>query len=252
MLAGIAAAAEAAKGMDVAIVVLGETNILCSEAHGRTSLNLPGYQEELLEAIQATGTPVVLVLSNGRPLSVNWAARHVPAILEMWFPGDQGGDAIADVLFGDVNPSGRLPITFPKTVGQILFNFPAKPGSQDHDIGMVDGALFPFGFGLSYTTYAFGNLRISPERQGTQGQRRGRLRCDHSGFLRAWRRGGAALPARRLQQRDHRRQAAARLSPGCTWRRARRAPHTLSSPRKTSPSTTPITSWTVELPAASP
>jgi beta-glucosidase len=168
--AGITAAANAAKGMDAAIVVLGETDAICSEAHGRTSLNLPGYQEELLEAVQATGTPVVLVLSNGRPLSVNWAARHVPAIVEMWFPGDQGGDAVADVLLGDTNPSGRLSITFPKTVGQIPFNFPAKPGSQDHDVGMVDGALFPFGFGLSYTTFGFDHLQISPERQGTQGQ----------------------------------------------------------------------------------
>ncbi len=170
VLAGIAAAVEAARGMDAAIVVLGETDEICREAHGRTSLNLPGYQEELLEAIQATGTPVVLVLSNGRPLSVNWAARHVPAIVEMWFPGDQGGDAVADVLFGDADPSGRLPITFPKTVGQIPFNFPAKPGSQDHDVGMVDGALFPFGFGLSYTTFSFGNLQISPGRQGPQGR----------------------------------------------------------------------------------
>jgi len=167
---GIAAAANAAKGMDAAIVVLGETDAICSEAHGRTSLNLPGYQEELLEAIQATGTPIVLVLSNGRPLSVNWAARHVPAIVEMWFPGDQGGDAVADVLLGNTNPSGRLPITFPKTVGQIPFNFPAKPGSQDHDVGMVDGALFPFGFGLSYTTFAFDHLQVSPGRQGTQGK----------------------------------------------------------------------------------
>jgi beta-glucosidase len=168
--AATAAAAAAARGVDAAIVVLGETDAICSEGHGRTSLNLPGYQEELLEAIQATGAPVVLVLSNGRPLSVNWAARHVPAIVELWFPGDQGGDAVADVLLGDVNPSGRLPITIPRTVGQVPFNFPAKPGSQDHDLGMVDGALFPFGFGLSYTTFAFDHLSISPARQGTQGR----------------------------------------------------------------------------------
>ncbi len=95
---------------------------------------------------------------------MNWAAKHVPAIVEMWFPGEQGGAAIADVLFGDYNPSGRLPITFPKSVGQIPFNFPAHPGSQGRDFGQVEGALWPFGFGLSYTTFKYANLKISPER----------------------------------------------------------------------------------------
>jgi len=168
--AGIAAAAEAAKGAEVAIVVLGETDLLCSESHGRVSLNLPGYQEELLQAIHATGVPTVLVLTNGRPLSVNWAAKNVPAILEAWFPGEEGGDAIADVLFGDCNPSGRLSITFPKSAGQIPIAFPSKPGAQAADKGMVRGPLFPFGHGLSYTTFSFANLRITPERALADGK----------------------------------------------------------------------------------
>jgi beta-glucosidase len=161
---GIAAAAKAAQGMDVAIVVLGETDEICSESHSRLSLNLPGYQEELLQAIHATGVPTVLVLTNGRPLSINWAAKHVPAILETWFQGEQGGDAIADALFGDYNPGGRLSLTFPKSVGQVPYNFPAKPGSQGRDRGMVHGPLYAFGHGLSYTRFEYANLKLSTER----------------------------------------------------------------------------------------
>ncbi len=164
--ADIAAAVAAARDVDVIIAVLGETEEISQESASRISLNLPGNQEELLEALQATGKPVVLVLSNGRPLSVNWAAKHVPAIVELWFPGEQGGAALADVLFGDYNPSGRLPITFPKSVGQIQYNFPAHPGSQARDGGQVSGALFPFGFGLSYTTFTYSNLKVAPERGG--------------------------------------------------------------------------------------
>ena len=167
--AGIDAAVAAAQGVDVAFVVVGETGAICAESHGRTSLALPGYQEDLVRAISATGVPVVLVLSNGRPLSINWENRHVPAIVELWFPGDQGGSALADVVFGDYNPSGRLPITFPKSVGQLPLNFPARPGSQAKDSGMVTGPLYPFGFGLSYTTFTYANLKVSPTRQGTQG-----------------------------------------------------------------------------------
>ncbi|MBE2216548.1 MAG: glycoside hydrolase family 3 C-terminal domain-containing protein [Opitutaceae bacterium] len=159
--AGIAEAVAAADGVDVIIAVLGETDELCRESASRVSLDLPGYQQELLEALAATGRPVVLVLSNGRPLSVNWAARHVPAIVEMWFPGEEGGAALADVLFGDVNPSGRLPITFPRSVGQVMMNFPAHPGSQARDAGQVEGVLYPFGHGLSYTTFAYEDLRLS-------------------------------------------------------------------------------------------
>ena len=165
--AGIAAAVAAAQDVDLIIAVLGEVEDIAQESHSRTSLDLPGNQEDLLRALAATGKPLVLVLSNGRPLSVNWAVRHVPAIVEMWFPGEQGGAALADILFGDVNPSGKLSITIPKSVGQIPFNFPAKPGSQGRDLGMVQGPLFAFGHGLSYTKFGYGDLKISPERAGT-------------------------------------------------------------------------------------
>ena len=168
--AGIAEAVEAARDVDVIIAVLGETDELCRESASRVSLNLPGYQEELLQALHATGKPVVLVLSNGRPLSINWAAKHVPAIVEMWLPGEEGGAALADILTCDYNPAGRLPITFPKSVGQVQMNFPAHPGSQGKDAGQVTGVLYPFGHGLSYTTFAYANLRVSPERQGPQGR----------------------------------------------------------------------------------
>ena len=118
----------------------------------------------MLEALHATGKPLVLVLSNGRALSVNWAAQNVDAIVEMWFPGEDGGAALADVLCGDYNPAGRLPVTFPRSVGQIPLNFPAHPGSQARDFGQVTGPLYPFGHGLSYTTFRYANLKISPER----------------------------------------------------------------------------------------
>ncbi len=174
--AGIDSAVAAAKGAEVAIVVVGENDAISREGASRISLNLPGYQEELVEAIQATGIPVVLILTNGRPLSVNWPVKHVPAVVEMWFPGADGGNALADVLFGDCNPSGRLPITFPRSVGQIPLNFPAHPGSQARDAGQVTGPLFPFGHGLSYTTFTYSNLKITPERQDPAG--RIQISCD--------------------------------------------------------------------------
>jgi beta-glucosidase len=164
--AGIAAAVAAARDVDVVVAVLGETEEISQESASRISLDLPGDQEQLLEALAATGKPIVLVLSNGRPLSVNWAAKHIPAIVELWFPGELGGAALADVLFGDYNPSGRLPITFPKSVGQIQYNFPTHPGAQSRDGGQVSGALYPFGFGLSYTRFSYANLKVSPERAG--------------------------------------------------------------------------------------
>jgi beta-glucosidase len=161
----IDAAVAAAADVDLIVAVFGETEEISQESASRVSLDLPGHQEELLRALHATGKPLVLVLSNGRPLSVNWAQKHVPAIVELWFPGEQGGAALADVLCGDFNPSGRLPITFPKSVGQVPFNFPARPGSQERDFGQVFGPLYPFGHGLSYTTFKYANLRLTPERQ---------------------------------------------------------------------------------------
>lgn len=166
-------AVEQAKTVDAVIVVLGEDNSTVGEGRSRTSLELPGHQLELLKAIQATGKPSILVLINGRPLTINWANRDVQAILEAWFPGEFGGQAIAEVLFGAYNPGGKLPFTFPKTVGQIPFNFPYKPASQADETGgrsgarraQVNGSLYPFGYGLSYTTFEYGNLKISPEKQ---------------------------------------------------------------------------------------
>ncbi|HYK21475.1 MAG TPA: glycoside hydrolase family 3 N-terminal domain-containing protein, partial [Pyrinomonadaceae bacterium] len=120
-------AVTAAKNSDVAVVVLGDSGRTVGESVSRTSLDLPGRQLELVQAVYATGKPVVVVLINGRPMSINWVDKYVPGIIEGWFPGAQGGTAIAEVLFGDYNPSGKLTMTFPKTVGQIPFNFPTKP-----------------------------------------------------------------------------------------------------------------------------
>lgn len=164
VMSGISAAVKAAADVDVIIACMGESDAQCRESRSRISLDLPGYQEDLLRALHATGKPVVLVLSNGRPLSVQFAAREIPAILEMWFPGEEGGHALADVLFGQYNPAGRLPVTVPQSVGQLPFNFPYKPGSQDQDYGQVQGPLFSFGHGLSYTTFAYDALSISPTR----------------------------------------------------------------------------------------
>lgn len=169
--AGIDEAVRAATGADVAVVVLGDGDRTVGESLSRTSLDLPGRQQELLQAVHATGTPVVLVLINGRPMSVNWADAHVPAILEAWFPGDQGGTAVADVLFGGYNPGGKLTVTFPKTAGQIPFNFPTKPNAQwEGEKSRVNGALYNFGHGLSYTSFEYSNLRIAPTRQHPQGE----------------------------------------------------------------------------------
>ena len=166
----IAEAVEAAKNSDVAVVVLGGGVRTCGENKSRTSLDLPGHQQQLLEAVMQTGKPVVLVLINGRPLSVNWADKYVPSILEAWYPGAHGGTAIAEVLFGDYNPGGKLTVTFPKTVGQIPFNFPYKPASQidggrtagpKGNQSRVNGPLYPFGYGLSYTTFQYSDIKFS-------------------------------------------------------------------------------------------
>ena len=159
----IAKAVEAAKKSDVAVVVLGDSPTTVGETASRTSLDLPGRQLELVQAVHATGKPTVVVLLNGRPMSINWVNKYVPGIIEGWFPGAQGGTAIADVLFGDYNPGGKLTVTFPKTVGQIPYNFPTKPNAQwEGEKTRVNGALYFFGHGLSYTTFAYSNLNISP------------------------------------------------------------------------------------------
>ena len=162
-------AIHAAKHAEVVVMVLGGNELTVREDRSRTSLNLPGRQEELLKAVCATGKPVVLVLLDGRASSINYAAAHVPAILHAWFPGEFCGQAVAEALFGDYNPGGRLAVTFPKSVGQIPFAFPFKPGSDESSSTSVYGVLYPFGHGLSYTTFSYGDLKISPLRQGVQG-----------------------------------------------------------------------------------
>lgn len=159
----------AAKQAEVVVMVLGGNELTVREDRSRTSLNLPGRQEELLKAVCATGKPVILVMPDGRASSINYAAAHVPAILHAWFPGEFCGQAVAEALFGDYNPGGRLAVTFPKSVGQIPFAFPFKPGSDESSSTSVYGALYPFGHGLSYTTFTYSDLHISPSHQGVQG-----------------------------------------------------------------------------------
>lgn len=167
---GFAEAIAAAREADVAIVVVGDKAGLtdsCSsgESRDRAELGLPGVQAQLVEAIAATGTPVVLVLMNGRPLAIPRLVEHIPALLEVWLPGEEGGHAVADVLFGDVNPGGKLPISVPRGVGQVPVYYNHKPsGGRSHWKGdyveLSATPLFPFGYGLSYTTFAFRNLRL--------------------------------------------------------------------------------------------
>lgn len=162
-------AIRAAKQAEVVVMVLGGNELTVREDRSRTSLNLPGRQEELLKAVCATGKPIILVMLDGRASSINYAAAHVPAILHAWFPGEFCGQAVAEALFGDYNPGGRLAVTFPKSVGQIPFAFPFKPGSDESSSTSVYGALYPFGHGLSYTTFTYSDLHISPSHQGVQG-----------------------------------------------------------------------------------
>jgi beta-glucosidase len=175
----IAKAKEAAKKAEIAIVVVGEAgNKTNGESHDVASLDLTGYQEELIKAVQATGTPTIAVLINGRPLSIRWTAAHIPVILEAWMCGEEGGNAVADVLFGDYNPSGRLPITVPRHSGQlpVYYNYrPSKEywikhgyGKAYEDISALP--LFEFGFGLSYTSFEYSNLLITPNEIGPAGE----------------------------------------------------------------------------------
>ncbi len=171
----IQAAAKIAHQADVAVVVVGENEGTNREAWSenhlgdRESLDLLGAQDPLIKAIVETGTPTIVLLINGRPLSINYAAEHVPAILEGWYLGEQGGAAAASVLFGDVNPSGKLPITFPHSVGELPDYYNHKP-SRNRSYAFADShPLFPFGFGLSYTTFRYENVRVDPPVIGTGG-----------------------------------------------------------------------------------
>ncbi|PYP57097.1 MAG: glycosyl hydrolase [Gemmatimonadetes bacterium] len=171
--AGFAAAVAAARQAKVAVLVLGERGDMSGEAASRSSLGLPGVQEQLLEAVAATGTPVVLVLMNGRPLILEWASDHVPAIVETWFLGIEAGNATADVLFGDVNPSARLPVTFPRVLGQVPLYYNHRNTGRPPDannkytskyIDVPVTPRYPFGYGLSYTTFGYSNLKLSAAR----------------------------------------------------------------------------------------
>ncbi|HXM37475.1 MAG TPA: glycoside hydrolase family 3 N-terminal domain-containing protein [Gemmatimonadales bacterium] len=189
--AGFARAVAAARRANVAILVLGERHDMSGEAASRSSLDLPGVQQQLLEAIHATGTPVVLVLMNGRPLILEWAAERVPAIVESWFLGVEAGSAIADVLFGTVNPSGRLPVTFPRSLGQIPLYYNHKntgrpPSATDKytskylDVPVTPR--YPFGYGLSYTTFSYRDLKLGSARVGANDTLRVSVTVTNSGM----------------------------------------------------------------------
>ena len=171
---GFDAAVEMAKQVDVVVMVLGEYGFQSGEGRSRTQLGLPGLQQELLEKVAAVNSNIVLVVMNGRPLILNWAAENVPAIVEAWHLGTQSGNAIAQVLYGDYNPSGKLPMSFPRSVGQLPLYYNQKstgrPGADGEDAGSVfwshygdekNSPLFPFGFGLSYTQFEYSQVQLS-------------------------------------------------------------------------------------------
>ncbi|HEV2214758.1 MAG TPA: glycoside hydrolase family 3 C-terminal domain-containing protein, partial [Terracidiphilus sp.] len=177
--AGFAQAVEAARSADAVVLALGEAAWMSGEAGSRAHLNLPGNQEQLLEAVAATGKPIVLLVFSGRPLVLNWAAANVPAILEAWFPGTEAGHAIANILYGDVSPSGKLPMSFPRAVGQeplYYAQFPTGRPPRGIDltklptfdtrffsryIDVPNSPLFPFGWGLTYSSFSFSNVKVS-------------------------------------------------------------------------------------------
>jgi beta-glucosidase len=185
---GFAEAVQAARNAEVAVVVVGESQgnrdasdraerPTVGEGYDVASLDLTGVQEDLVRAVHETGTPTIVILINGRPLSIRWTAEHIPAILEAWEPGEKGGEAVADVLFGDYNPSGRLPITIPRHVGQLPAYYDYKPskaywighGWGERYVDMPATPLYEFGFGLSYSKFEYSNLRIDPPATGTGG-----------------------------------------------------------------------------------
>ena len=156
-------AVQLAKQADVAVICAGDSPDTSGENFDRVSLDLPGRQHEFIRAIAATGTPVVLLIQGGRPASITWEQAHIPAILQAWFPGEQGGWAVAETLFGDNNPSGHLPITFPRHVGQIPCHYSRRPGGGRRYVEMDWLPLYPFGYGLSYTSFEFGDLTLSAD-----------------------------------------------------------------------------------------
>lgn len=173
--AELARAVEVARTSDVAVVVVGEWQGMIGEAASRSSLELPGRQLELLQAVAATGTPVVLLVMNGRPLDLRWAAQHVPAILDIWYPGTQGGTAVADLLLGDVAPGGKLPFSWPRTVGQVPMIYSHTTSFEPQNQGRrywdeESTPLFPFGYGLGYSRFAYDDLRLDAETVSRDGR----------------------------------------------------------------------------------
>ena len=177
----IAEAVETARQADTIVVAVGESRGMSHEASSRTTLSLPGSQQTLLRALRTTGKPLVVVLMNGRPLTINWERDNADALLEAWYPGTEGGHAIADVLFGDENPSGKLPISFPRSLGQIptYYNHlrigrPFTPGKPPNYTSQYfeeeSGPLYPFGYGLSYTTFSLSDVALSGQTLPRNGQ----------------------------------------------------------------------------------
>ncbi len=176
--AGFGTAVSAAQASDVTVVVVGEPAADSGEASSRSMIGLPGQQLALVKAIAATGKPYVVVLMNGRPLTIDWLASHAPALLESWFPGTEGGNAVADVLFGKVDPGGKLPMSFPRDVGQIPISYNELPTGRPYDpnnkytskyLDVLNTPQYPFGFGLSYTKFTLSNLHLSAGSIGTTG-----------------------------------------------------------------------------------
>ncbi len=167
---GFGAAVSAAQASSVTVVVVGEPAAYSGEASSRSDISLPGQQQALVQAIAATGKPYVVVLMNGRPLTLGWVADNAPGLLEAWFPGTEGGNAVADVLFGKVDPGGKLPMTFPRDVGQIPISYNELPTGRPYDpnnkytskyLDVPNSPQYPFGYGLSYTTFTLSNLHLS-------------------------------------------------------------------------------------------
>ncbi|WP_297332621.1 beta-glucosidase BglX [Flavobacterium sp.] len=178
---GFAEAVAAAKNADVVIMVLGEHGLQTGEGRSRSDIGLPGVQQELLETVYKANPNIVLVLTNGRPLAIPWAAENVPAILEAWHLGTQSGNAIAQVLYGDHNPAGKLPMSFPRNVGQVPIYYNHKntgrPSNEDpesvfwsHYTDVENSPLYPFGYGLSYSAFEYGNLRLSSDKLSANGK----------------------------------------------------------------------------------
>lgn len=206
----------AAAGADIVVAVLGENANMSGEAASRSTLDLPGIQEQMLQAAVATGKPVVLVLENGRPLDIRWASEHVAAILEAWYPGTQGGNAVADVLFGDVNPGGKLPVSWPRAAGSepLYYNHnlthepETRPNFTSRYWDISSKPLYPFGYGLSYSTFQFSNLHLTKSNMSTGDTNEASLDVSNTGSVQGdvvvqiyihQRYGSASRPVRQLK-----------------------------------------------------